>query len=158
GSFSPGFFADRGGCRNLRKRRLALGAVGEISPSRPNTLERRLPTHPASASVAAMRVAPRLFFLLALALGCDRKIEPYVPGEEPAAPDLSRIFPRGAEQAKQDEESAAKAGGAASAAAAGPMAGAPPGASAERGTLGPPIRGTVTIAPALVERAPKGAV
>jgi len=105
-----------------------------------------------------MRVAPRLFFLLALALGCDRKIEPYVPGEEPAAPDLSRIFPRGAEQAKQDEESAAKAGGAASAAAAGPMAGAPPGASAERGTLGPPIRGTVTIAPALVERAPKGAV
>ncbi|HME73653.1 MAG TPA: hypothetical protein VKM54_27895 [Myxococcota bacterium] len=105
-----------------------------------------------------MRVAPRLFLVLALALGCDRKVEPYVPGEEPAAPDLSRIFPRGAEQAKQEEEGAAKAGGRASAAASGSMAGAPPGAATERGTLAPPIRGTVTIAPGLVERAPKGAV
>ncbi|HTF32653.1 MAG TPA: hypothetical protein VK714_03000 [Myxococcota bacterium] len=114
----------------------------------------------ACATVAAMRAASCLFLLLALALvlGCDRKIEPYVPGEEPAAPDLSRIFPRGAEQAKQEEEDATKAGGRASAAASGPMTGAPPGAAAERGTLGPPIRGTVKIAPELVARAPKGAV
>ena len=80
-----------------------------------------------------------------------------MPGEEPSAPDLSRIFPRGAEQAKE-EEGAGRTGGRASAAASGPVAGAPPGAAEERGALGPPIRGTVTIAPALVERAPKGAV
>jgi cytochrome c-type biogenesis protein CcmH len=105
-----------------------------------------------------MRVAPGFFLLLALALGCDRKIEPFVPGEEPAAPDLSKIFPRGAEQAKQEEEATAKTGGEAGASASGPVAAAPSGAADERGTLGPPIRGTVTIAPELVARAPKGAV
>jgi len=105
-----------------------------------------------------MRLAPCLFLLLVIALGCDRKIEPYVPGEEPASPDLSRIFPRGAEQAKQEEEGATKTGARPSAAASGPMAGASPDESRERGTLGPPIRGTVTIARELVERAPKGAV
>jgi hypothetical protein len=26
--------------------------------------------------------------------GCDRNIEPYVPGEQPSQPDLSRIFPQ----------------------------------------------------------------
>jgi cytochrome c-type biogenesis protein CcmH len=103
-----------------------------------------------------MRLAPCLCALLLLALGCDRKIEPYVPGEEPAAPDLSRIFPRGAEQAKQEEESAAQAGGRVG--ASSPAAGPSPSEPAERGTSGSPIRGTVTIAPALVERAPKGAV
>ena len=77
-----------------------------------------------------------------------------MPGEEPAAPDLSQIFPRGAEQAKQEDEGAGQA--AARGSASSPAAGPAPGA--ERGTLGPPIRGTVMIAPALVERAPKGAV
>ena len=101
-----------------------------------------------------MRVAPCLCLLLGFVLGCDRRIEPYVPGEKPAPPDLSRIFPRGAEQAKQEEEG--EAGGRASAAATPAAAGAPE--AAERGTSGAPIRGTVSIAPALMERAPKGAV
>jgi len=112
----------------------------------------------ACATVALMRLATHLLLLLALGLGCDRKIEPYVPGEEPAAPDLSKIFPRGAEQAKQEEESAAKTEGRASAAASNPLAAAAAGAAEERGATGPSIRGTVTIAPELVQRAPKGAV
>ncbi|HYB12562.1 MAG TPA: hypothetical protein VEG67_03775 [Myxococcota bacterium] len=106
-----------------------------------------------------MRAAPWLVLALTLTtLGCDRKIEPYVPGEEPAAPDLSKIFPRGAEQAKQEEEGAANAGRAASASASAAAAGVPSGASPERGSADAPIRGTVTIAPELQTRAPKGAV
>jgi len=30
-----------------------------------------------------------------LLFGCDRAIEPYVPGEKPQTPDLARIFPEG---------------------------------------------------------------
>ncbi len=38
--------------------------------------------------------------LASLALGCDdRKIEPYVPGEQPRQPDLSKIFPAPEEEA-----------------------------------------------------------
>src|SRR3990170_3521893 len=32
-------------------------------------------------------------------LGCDRNVEPFDPNEQPAAPDLSRIFPPAAEAA-----------------------------------------------------------
>jgi hypothetical protein len=78
--------------------------------------------------------------------GCDRKVEPFVEGEQPSQPDLRKIFPPGAEQA-------AKSGG--------PMAepsaadrGGPPAAPAEAA----PVRGRVTIAPELVARAPAGAV
>ncbi len=50
------------------------------------------------ARFPAMRAPTRpvilLVFLASLAMGCDdRKIEPYVPGEEPRQPDLSKIFP-----------------------------------------------------------------
>ena len=38
-----------------------------------------------------------------LASGCDRAVEPYVPGERPEAPDLSRIFPEGAQQSPGGE-------------------------------------------------------
>jgi len=37
----------------------------------------------------------------AATFACDRAIEPYVPGEKPEQPDLSRIFPEGAERAAQ---------------------------------------------------------
>lgn len=45
----------------------------------------------------------RLLVLLVLigslsAVGCDRNIEPYVPGEQPSEPDLSRIFPQPEEE------------------------------------------------------------
>ena len=82
---------------------------------------------------------------VALALGCDRKIEPFVPGEKPEAPDLSRIFPEGAEKAAKQE------------AKPGPMRreGAAPVATASSEES---ISGTVSIAPALAGRVPPGAV
>jgi cytochrome c-type biogenesis protein CcmH len=94
------------------------------------------------------RTGLALAVLAALALGCDRKIEPFVPGEKPEPPDLSRIFPEGAEKAaKQEAEAAAPA------ATGGP--GAPPAAAAESGKA---ITGTVSIAPELAGRIPPGAV
>ena len=83
---------------------------------------------------------------VALAAGCDRAIEPYVPGEQPEPPDLARIFPEGAERAARQE---APAGGSMGARGAPPVA-----ASAE----GSPLRGTVSLAPGLEERVPAGAV
>jgi len=83
---------------------------------------------------------------IALALGCDRKIEPFVPGEKPEPPDLSRIFPEGAEKAaRQEAESGAPRGG----------RGAPPMAAT---STAQPISGTVSIAPGLAGRIPPGAV
>jgi cytochrome c-type biogenesis protein CcmH len=84
----------------------------------------------------------------ALALACDRKIEPLDPNETPREPELSRIFPAGADRA-------AAAEGAAPEAPAGPAGGraAPPVAAA-----GAPVRGTVELAPGLAERVPPGAV
>jgi len=84
--------------------------------------------------------------LLLLALACDRKIEPFVPGEKPEAPDLSRIFPEGAEKAAKQEASP----GMPPAPAAARAAGSPASAS--------PITGTVSIKPELASRVPPGAV
>jgi len=33
--------------------------------------------------------------------GCDRRVEPFVPGEQPKTPDLTKIFPEGAERAAE---------------------------------------------------------
>lgn len=88
------------------------------------------------------------------ALGCDRAVEPYVPGEEPSQPDLSKIFPEGAERATKE----------------GPMPGqggarpGMPGATGGRGAPPPvaggsePLRGTITLAPELERKAPAGAI
>jgi cytochrome c-type biogenesis protein CcmH len=73
--------------------------------------------------------------------GCNRNMEPYVPGEEPEQPDLSRIFPAGAERAAR----------AAPAASARGMGGAA-GGSAD------PIAGSVELAEELKSRIPPGAV
>jgi cytochrome c-type biogenesis protein CcmH len=86
--------------------------------------------------------------LLAFAsLGCDRNVEPFVPGEEPRQPDLSRIFPAGAERAEQrgagvEMPPPTEQGG----------RGADPTAEA------PPIRGAVRVADALAARVPPNAV
>ena len=45
-----------------------------------------------------LRRIAAILSLVAL-LGCDRNMEPFAPGEEPRQPDLSKIFPAGAEQA-----------------------------------------------------------
>jgi len=54
------------------------------------------------------------FFVLAIALiaavGCDRRVEPYVPGETPQTPDLARIFPEGAERAARSAEMPSRPG------------------------------------------------
>lgn len=91
-----------------------------------------------------MRAAPALaVLLLVLACACDRRIEPYVEGEEPREPDLSRIFPDGAEQAAQEAE---------------PPLIPPPAPGASPPASGPPIRGTVRLSPELANRAPADAV
>ena len=86
--------------------------------------------------------------LAVLALGCDRKIEPFVPGEKPEPPDLSRIFPEGAEKAARQEANAAPP------AAPGGRGAAPVGGGSSEQV----ITGTVTIAPELAARIPPGAV
>jgi len=72
--------------------------------------------------------------------GCNRNMEPYVPGEEPKQPDLSRIFPEAAEKREAP-------------AAAMPAA---PGQVA-RGIPPQPIQGTIEVAPEFADRIPEGA-
>jgi cytochrome c-type biogenesis protein CcmH len=90
--------------------------------------------------------------LTVLAFACDRAVEPYVPGEKPEQPDLSRIFPEGAERAAQ------KGGEAKPGMPAAPGAptdqGGPPVAGAE----GEPLRGTITLAPDFERKVPAGAI
>jgi cytochrome c-type biogenesis protein CcmH len=93
----------------------------------------------------------RLSIPLAISLvaGCDRNVEPFDPNEQPAAPDLSRIFPAGAEEAQPAPPGLPPP----------PGRGAPPlAAEAGAGDDAPPIRGTVSLAPELAGRAPEGAV
>jgi cytochrome c-type biogenesis protein CcmH len=101
----------------------------------------------------------RPIFVLALAAlalaSCNRNIEPYVPGEQPRQPDLSHIFPPGAEEAERLGSMAQGGGGPAAAGGGGPAAPAQGGdASADAA----PIRGDVALAPALASRAAPGAV
>jgi cytochrome c-type biogenesis protein CcmH len=89
---------------------------------------------------------------LAAALpGCDRNTEPFVPGEGPRPPDLSRIFPDVDEQGRPIAfpESA----GLEEPDPMAPQRGAAPVAARAE-----PIRGTVRIAPDLEGEAPPGAV
>jgi hypothetical protein len=96
--------------------------------------------------------ARSLLALLALAIawaalsGCDRNMEPFVPGEEPRKPDLSKIFPAGAERSAEADAGARMAG---SSRGAAPMRGS---GSKEA------IRGRVELAEGLSGRVPPGAV
>lgn len=74
---------------------------------------------------------------------CDRNIEPYDPNEAPEQPDLSRIFPAGAERPSDEPPTLPPA-----------PRGAPPVAAAGA----EPIRGTIRVAPELAGRVPAGAV
>lgn len=95
---------------------------------------------------AAMHASALLSLMIAvlLASGCDRNMEPYVPGEKPSQPDLSKIFPAGAQQPVSPgiPEAPPGMGG----------RGAPPASSAR------PIAGVVSIAPELAAGAPGGGV
>jgi hypothetical protein len=92
--------------------------------------------------------AAGLALALAALAACDRHIEPFDPSEEPREPDLSRIFPAGAEgQGVQ---------------AGAPLELPPPpamrGAPALAAESGAPIRGTLSLAPELEGELPSGAV
>ncbi len=95
----------------------------------------------------------RVWMLLAVfAFACDSGVEPYVPGEKPEQPDLSRIFPEGAERAAQ------KGGDAKPGMPAAPGApseqGGPPAAS----SAATPLSGTITLAPEFERKVPAGAI
>lgn len=90
--------------------------------------------------------------VLAVCLGCDRNVEPFDPEEQPAEPDLSRIFPEGAQEPAQGPPTLPPAPGR----GAPPLAAAAPGAGAAAD--GPPIQGTVSVPEELAGRVPQGAV
>jgi len=101
----------------------------------------------------------RRLVLIALVLlahsGCNRNMEPYVPGEQPKEPDLSRIFPAGAEV----EEAPVTAMPAAPGEAPAPTPARPTPAQRAPAQPAPaqPIEGTIEIAPELADRVPSGA-
>lgn len=93
-------------------------------------------------------IALGLFALLTTASACDRNIEPFVPGENPKEPDLSEIFPAGAERAARPSAGLPPA--------PGQLAVAPPAAPVAEAAA--PIRGSVRLAPELSGAVPPGAV
>ncbi|HXV36110.1 MAG TPA: hypothetical protein VEC18_03110 [Myxococcota bacterium] len=80
---------------------------------------------------------------LCIALACDRRVEPFVPGEEPQAPDLSKIFPAGMDRAERPMPDLPSA----------PGRGAPPAEEP-----GAPIAGTIELAAELASQVPPDAV
>jgi hypothetical protein len=99
-----------------------------------------------------MASRPRSFATLLLAVAtlaaCDRNLEPFDPAEQPRQPDLSKIFPAGAEIAPAGPEQSLEL--------------PPPpevrGAPALAAESGEPIRGTLRLAPELEGAQPSGAV
>jgi cytochrome c-type biogenesis protein CcmH len=97
-----------------------------------------------------MRLPALVWLGVALAAGgCDRNVEPFVPGEKVEPPDLAKIFPPGAERAAAQEMGAPAPPPAPMGPAAGLRAGAAGGA---------PIRGSLSLAPDLAGRMPPGGV
>ena len=90
----------------------------------------------------------RWIALLALALtlagGCNRNVEPFDPEEPVAEPDLSAIFPDGAERAKAETTDRRT-----------PM---PMGRLGTAALSAPPLTGEIRLAPELAARVPPGAV
>lgn len=111
-----------------------------------------MPIRPAAALVLAI--------LLAVSTGtaCNRNIEPYQ--DEPVAqPDLSKIFPEGAERSADGLASAPQAAGPPGAPDRG-MRGAPRVGSSpvSLASESEPIRGVIRLAPELEGRVPEGAI
>lgn len=93
-----------------------------------------------------MRGSIVLVLLVLAGAACDRNVEPYDPNEKVETPDLSKIFPEGAERSGDGQ------------ALRGVMpepeaqVAPPPGGEAE------PLAGTIRITAELAERVPEGAV
>ncbi len=97
-----------------------------------------------------------LAVVVTLMTACDRNVEPFVSGERPARPDLSKIFPPGAERTK--ESAAPGEGGLPPVPPGQAMSPSPAdGEEAAPAEVAAPIRGRVLIADALVSRATPGA-
>jgi hypothetical protein len=88
--------------------------------------------------------------LLAIA-ACDRNLEPFDPNEKPREPDLSKIFPEGAESAEPAQPGLPPPPGESRGAPSAPSEVAAGGSAA-------PITGTVELAPELAGRTPANAV
>jgi cytochrome c-type biogenesis protein CcmH len=86
---------------------------------------------------------------LALALvACDRRIEPFDPAEQPAEPDLSKIFPPGSQPSARAPGLPPRPGA--------PAQAEPPAARAAA-AASEPIEGSVALAAGLEARVPPGA-
>jgi cytochrome c-type biogenesis protein CcmH len=94
--------------------------------------------------------AALLVLCVVVLAACDRNVEPFVPGEEPRQPDLSKIFPAGAERAARN----AGPPGIPDAAPPSPQGGRGMDATADA----PPIRGLIEVAPELAGQVPSGGV
>jgi hypothetical protein len=100
-------------------------------------------------SLAAVAAACAALLAVAALAACDRKLEPFDPAEQPRQPDLSKIFPEGAEAPPVAPDGSIEL---------------PPPPSAERGAApvaaesGQPIHGTLRLAAELEGAQPSGAV
>jgi hypothetical protein len=94
-------------------------------------------------------IAAGLCSALLLLAACNRNLEPFDPAEEPREPDLSRIFPAGAEGPALADNAPSEMPPPPQAMASPPELAAPSGA---------PIRGTLRVAPELAAAQPGGAV
>jgi cytochrome c-type biogenesis protein CcmH len=99
-----------------------------------------------------LRLVGAALVLLAT-FACDRAIEPYVPGEKPEQPDLSRIFPEGAERATKEGPVSGPGAGMSAAAARSDGSTPPPAASDAQ-----PVSGTVALADGFDHKVPAGAI
>ena len=106
-----------------------------------------LPFHP----MRKRSTAACLCLALGMFAGCNRNLEPFDPAEQPRQPDLSRIFPAGAEGPAIAQNAPSEMP---------PPPGMPemPGGEASADAGGEPIRGTLRLAPELASAQPAGAV
>jgi hypothetical protein len=94
-----------------------------------------------------------------LGSGCDRHVEPFVPGEQPEQPDLSKIFPEGAGGGRPVMAELPPSPQQRGAPPLMPAAAAVPApAQAQAQAEAEPIRGTIRLAPELEGRVPAGGV
>ena len=119
----------------------------------------RLPTVSCRAPLVLLFVAP----LWLVGTACDRRIEPFDPNEQVAAPDLSKIFPPGAERAPADGALTSEMGGrGAPPPGSSRTGGTPPGAAPSQAPAaaaeGEPIRGRIVLAPELTDSVPASGV
>jgi len=101
------------------------------------------------------RSALLLAITLVAVASCDRKIEPFDPAEQPREPDLSKIFPEGADQVEPLEPGLPPAPGESRGTA--PMPSEVATDEGGGGAQGEAISGTIELAPALADAAPSGA-